>query len=78
MMLIHSMGLLALSMSSVALANAPFYYLSGSHLSDTLSKRQTTLCGTGSSCAEACGAGYEQCGPNFGYCYKPSAGEVSP
>jgi len=39
---------------------------------------QTELCGDGNTCAEACGAGYEQCASNdsFTHCFNPTAGET--
>jgi hypothetical protein len=40
---------------------------------------ETTVCGEGATCAEACGTGYEQCFSNddsAGHCFNPSAGET--
>ncbi|KAF2686120.1 hypothetical protein K458DRAFT_471536 [Lentithecium fluviatile CBS 122367] len=50
----------------------------------TIVKRQfqyqpgTLYCGTGDSCAEACGPSFEQCGSGDAslYCYDPSAGQT--
>ena len=38
----------------------------------------TTFCGVGTTCAEACGAGFEMCGkiPEQTRCYNPTAGET--
>ncbi|KAK4948733.1 hypothetical protein LTR10_012738 [Elasticomyces elasticus] len=52
-----------------------FVHIKGLHYHDSLLKRQTTFCGTGNTCAEACGAGFEQCGSSPDHCYNPTAGE---
>ena len=77
MKLLHSLALLGLSLSSVALANSGFFHISHKHPLNGLSTRQTQYCDTGATCAEACGAGFEQCGTSSVKCYNPTAGEVS-
>jgi hypothetical protein len=78
MKLLHSLPFLALGLSSVALAHSGFYYLNHKHPISTLFERQTQYCsGEGDTCAEACGAGYEQCGDSSSNCYNPAAGDVS-
>ncbi|KAJ6444571.1 prp 4 CRoW domain-containing protein [Purpureocillium lavendulum] len=38
---------------------------------------ETTKCGTGNTCAEACGAGFAQCpsGDNVAHCFNPTVGD---
>ena len=77
MKLLRSLPFLGLSLSSVALANSGFFYLNHKHPLNTLSKQQTEICGEGATCADACGAGYVQCGTSPSNCYNPTAGDVS-
>jgi hypothetical protein len=71
---------LALAILSTAVLGSEFY--SPANPFGAMMKRQagyyptTHLCGSGDTCAEACGATYEQCPSSSGlYCYEPSLGD---
>jgi hypothetical protein len=72
---------MALLAAHAAADSQPYKLVTGPVLGISLARRDTygyqpeqSVCGSGSTCAEACGSGYEACGSNDGntHCFSPA------
>lgn len=80
-MLFHTATLLLAALAAASPSPQPYKLARGSLAGLSLARRDTygyqpeqSVCGAGSTCAEACGAGYDECASDDGdtHCYNPA------